>query len=101
MNEHKSLYGKEKLELEDLIESQMKHLVELTYFKIKDSNQYSIEIVKTETIGGKSKEESEKMNLLTDNEIKTNKILEILMRNKVTPIGLEDTMKEIVKMNMF
>ena len=100
MDEHKSLYGTKKLDLSDLIESHMKHLVELTYYKIKDTNQYSVEIVKREEQEIGIKTESEKMNLLTDDEAKVDKIIEILMRNKVTPIGLEECVTEIVKMKM-
>lgn len=97
MNALKSLYGTERLELQDIIETQMKHLVELTYYKIRETNQYAVEIVKTEHLGGRLKVESEKMDLFTDNETKTDHILDILKRNKVTPIGLEDTMIEIAK----
>ncbi len=93
----KSLYGKERLELQDLVETRMNHLIELTYYKIKDENQYAVEVVKTEHLGGKEKVESEKVNLFTDNETKIDHILELLKRNKVTPIGLEDTMTEIAK----
>ena len=100
----KSLYGTEILGLEDLIETKLNHIIELTYYKIKDTkentNQYAVEIVKTEHIGEKIKVEKEKMNLLTDNETKTDEILDILKRNKVTPIGLEDTMIEISKMKI-
>ena len=97
MNALKSIYGTEKLELQDLIETQMNHLIELTYYKIKNDNQYAVEIVKTEHLGEKLKIESERINLLTNNESKTNRILDILKRNKVTPIGLQDTMIEITK----
>lgn len=97
----KSLYGTERLELEDLIDSGINHLVELTYYKIRDTNksekQYAVEIVKTEHLENKLNVESEKINLFTDNETKTDYILELLKRNKVTPIGLQDTITEIAK----
>lgn len=104
MHAIKSLYGKERLGLEDLIETKMNHIIELTYYKIKDTNeninQYEVEIVKTEHIKDKLKIESEKMCLFTDNETKVNHILDILKRNKVTPIGLQDTLTEIVKIGV-
>ena len=78
----------------------MKHLVELTYYKIKDTNQYAVEIVKTEYSEKYTKQESKKINLLTDNEAKVNKALDILARNRVTPIGLEDCLIEIIKMKL-
>ncbi len=100
MSTLKSKYKVEKLELQDLIEAHMKHLIELTYYKIKDANQYAVEIVKIEYLGKNTKQESKKTNLLTDNETKANKVLDILARNRVTPIGLEDCLAEIIKMKL-
>ena len=100
MNAHRSIVGTKKLDLSDLIESHINHLVELSYYKIRDTNQYSVEIVKKEYLEHGTKTESEKINLLMDNEVKTDKLIEILMRNTVTPIGLKETIIEIVKMKM-
>ena len=93
----RSLYGTEKLELEDLIETRIDYPVELTYYKIRSTNQYAVEIVKTEYLREGTNVESEKINLFTTNEEKTNHILELLKKNKVTPVGLRDTLEEIVK----
>ena len=97
MNTSKCMYGTKKLGLEDLIETRINHEVELKYYKIKVKNQYAVEIEKTEQTDNGLITESERMNLLTDNEEITNEILDVLMRNKVTPIGLNDTMIEITK----
>ncbi|MBR6034373.1 MAG: hypothetical protein IKP28_06650 [Clostridia bacterium] len=97
----KSLYGVERLNLEDLVDSKLNNPIELAYYKIKNKNQYAIEIVKTEHLEKKLNVESQKMNLLTDSETRTNYILEKLKRNKVTPIGLIDTITEIIKQENF
>ena len=101
MQAYKRLYGEERLEIEDLFDSKIDHLVELAYYKIKNvkeaTKQYAVEIVKTEYLENKLKVESEKANLFTDNETKANNILEILKKNKVTPMGLKETMIEIAK----
>ena len=97
MQATKSVYGKTKLELEDLIETEINHLVELTYYKIHSKDDYSVEVVKTEHLQDGIKQESEIIELYTNNETKANDILELLKRNKVTPIGLKDTLIEITK----
>ncbi len=93
----KSIYGKTKLEFEDLIDAKIDHLIELTYYKIQNENDYAVEIVKTEHMEEGLKVESEIVDLFTNNENKTNNILELLKKNKVTPIGLRDTLVEIAK----
>lgn len=97
----RSLYGQETLQLEDLIETKIDYLVELAYYKINttyhSTTRYGVEIVKTEHLKNKTKVESKRVNLFTDNEIKTNHILELLQKNKVTPIGLKDTITELIK----
>jgi hypothetical protein len=93
----RSVYGKTKFEFEDLIEAKIDHLIELTYYKIRNKNDYAIEVVKTEHVKSGLKVEREKVNLFTNNETKTDNILALLKKNKVTPIGLKDTLIEISK----
>lgn len=97
----RSLYGQETLQLEDLIESKIDYLVELAYYKINTiddkSTRYGVEIVKTEYLENRTKVESKRVNLFTASETKTNHILDILQKNKVTPIGLKDTIIELIK----
>ena len=99
MQDYRRLYGTEKLGLEDLIETGKSNPIKLDYYKVKEAedNQYSVEIVKTEYFKNRINKESKKINLYTDSETKTDYVLEILKRNKVTPIGLYDTMIEISK----
>ena len=93
----KRFYGKAKLELEDLIETEIDYPVELTYYKIRNKDEYAVEVVKTEHMQDGPKTESKIIDLYTSNETKANNILELLKRNKVTPIGLKDTLIEITK----
>lgn len=97
----RSLYGQEILQIEDLIETKIDYLVELAYYKInttyEKTTRYGVEIVKTEHLRNRTKVESKRVNLFTDSETKTNHILEILQKNKVTPIGLKDTIIELIK----
>ena len=97
----RSLYGQETLQIEDLIETKIDYLVELAYYKIntiyETTTRYGVEIVKTEHLRNRTKVESKRVNLFTDSETKTNHILEILQKNKVTPIGLKDTITELIK----
>ncbi len=99
MQVSKSLYGQAILETEDLKDSKIDYLVELAYYKINQhynkNNNYAVEIVKTEHLKDKTKIEKKKVNLYTDNENKTNYILELLKKNKVTPIGLKDIIIEL------
>ena len=93
----RSIYGRTKLELEDLIETKINYLIELTYYKIRCKDDYAVEVVKTEHLKNGLKIERKKIDLYTSNETKADSILEILKNNKVTPIGLKDTLIEIVK----
>ena len=101
----RSLYGQEILEIGDLVESEIDYLVELAYYKIiqqyKKTNRYAVEVVKTEHLQNMIKVEKETVNLFTDNETKTNHILELLKKNKVTPTGLKDTIVELIKSEAF
>ncbi len=105
MQNARSLYGQEILEIGDLVESEIDYLVELAYYKIiqqyKKTNRYAVEVVKTEHLQNMIKVEKETVNLFTDNETKTNHILELLKKNKVTPTGLKDTIVELIKSEAF
>ena len=97
----RSLYGSELLQLEDLVETELDYPIELSYYKLcskeGSSTRYGVEIVKTNYLAKGNSIERKRVNLFTDNEKKTNRILNILKKNKVTPVGLRDTMIEIIK----
>ena len=63
----------------------------------KDNAKYGIKIVKTEYIKDDIKTENKEIKHLSDNEEKTNQILEVLKRNEVTPIGVQDIMQDLLQ----
>ena len=75
--------------------------IKLEYYKTIKTEEnvkakYGIEIVVTEFINGKVNIESKAIDDITDTSEQINKILTILKNNEVTPIGIEDTINEIV-----
>lgn len=101
MYDSKTLYGSVFLELEDLIETPINYPVELAYYKTNhkrnNSTIYGVEVVKNEYKEDKINTETNIVNLFTDNESKVDTILETLRKYKVTPIGANDVLYELVK----
>ena len=77
------------------------HPIKLEYYKIKDikskNDIFGVEIVKTEYLDEKVKVEKATIDRLTNDENIENKILDMLKRNEVTPIGLDDIVQDLVK----
>ena len=78
------------------------HPIKLDYYKIinEDENKeiefkYGLEIVKTEYFTNDVKIERKAMGNLTNDETYIQKILDILKENEVTPVGMNDVIKEI------
>ena len=75
--------------------------IKLEYYKIKNikskNDIFGVEIVKTEYINEKVKVERASVDRLTNDESIENKVLDILKRNEVTPIGLDDVVQDLVK----
>ncbi len=101
----KKFYAGVVLEDSELAESKSNR-IELEYYKIsktrktnfaKVNKTYGIEIVKKEYLGNKRKKEKNNLCNLTSNEKIANNLLDILKENKVTPIGLEDTVRDLFK----
>ena len=101
MEAEKVLYGQTILEAEDLLETNIDYLVELAYYKTNkkqaDSTVYGIEIVKTEHVKNKITKEANEIDFFTRNERIIDKVLNLLKTYKVTPMGLKETVFEIVK----
>ncbi len=91
--------GKETLE-----DAGIAHPMKLEYYKIinedefinKDNPKYGIKIVKTEYLDDNIATENEEIKHLSNNEQRTNEILETLKRNEVTPIGVQDIMQDFL-----
>ncbi len=94
----KIFFGETFLNRQDLVETAICHLIKLKYYKILEyKNNYGIEIVKEEYINGIIKIETNQIYLLTEDETKIDKILSKILKFKVTPIGLDDTIVDMLK----
>ncbi len=87
-----------------LREAGVQYPIKLEYYKTSvEENveaQFGIEIVKTEYIDGNVNIETKEVTNVTDDEIKQNEILNILKNYEVTPIGLEDVLKEVLPLQV-
>lgn len=100
----KKLYGKAVIDNSDSVDFNENYKIELDYYKTsnKTSNKpYGIEIVKRTIERDKIDTENKIINNICNKEQETNKLLDILMSNKVTPISVEDiihdlTIKEVI-----
>lgn len=98
-------FGETFIKKENLEEAGIVNPIKLEYYKIinedefinKDNAKYGIKIVKTEYIKDDIKTENKEIKHLSDNEEKTNQILEVLKRNEVTPIGVQDIMQDLLQ----
>ena len=99
MKIEKEFYGEVDLDEEDSLELQTP--IKVKYYKIKnigleeEGSSYGIEIIKEQNDLLESKREKEEIRSIYKNEDKTNEILEILKRNKVTPIELKDVIQDL------
>jgi len=95
----KLIYGETELERVEPIGLQ--EPIYLKYVKIKnnlleeENCTYGIEIIKEERSDNEVKEEREEISALYHSEEKANEVLEILKRNKVTPVELKDVIADI------
>ncbi len=78
----------------------LEYPIKLEYYKTIQTEEnveakYGIEIVKTEYKDGKVNIENNIVNNLTPNVEEAERILTILKNNTVTPIGMQDVLKEM------
>lgn len=105
----KTLYGSAIIDKEELSEVCIEHKIELEYYKIinKENSvknnklKFGIKIVKKEYINNSIMTEEKEIKNLSDNEQKIIEILEVLKRNKVTPIGVIDVMLDMSNKYLF
>ena len=102
MEGSKIYYGEEIVNLGELIETNRKGFIKLEYYGTKkvienEFIEYGIEIVKKEYINRNFIKEINNISNITEDEREMKEIISILKRNKVTPIGLEDIICELVK----
>lgn len=100
MDTFKTFCGGVFLSDSDSAEIKLKNLIELDYYKTLQKNNnaeiYGIEVVKKE-YKKKSNIETKSIQYISDDETITNDIIEKLMRNKVTPLTLQDVISDLLK----
>ena len=103
MGKLKTYHGETFLEKEDLAETNIKNKVQLEYYTIKEANEkeniYGIEVIKTEYKKNGTYQEKNTRNDICDNSQKIVEIINSLKENKVTPIGLNDVLDDLLKAN--
>lgn len=102
----KTLFSNTFLDKETLKKEGKHHLVELEYYKIereetKRSPKFGIDVIKKVYEEDGIKTENKEIEELTNDEQEIEEILHTLKRNEVTPIGLEEALKEIIYKRYF
>lgn len=97
----KIFFGGKFMDRENLRKEGILYPIKLEYYKIKDlknrNDIFGIEVVKTEYINQEIKVEKASVETFTNDEIMENAVLEVLKRNEVTPISLEDVLQDLAK----
>lgn len=101
MDSFKRYYGEARFNGRELVETNKKGLIKLEYYGTKnilqeDIIEYGIEIVKKEYQNRQFIQESNSVNNIVQNEREMEELIMLLKRNKVTPIGLEDVIGDLV-----
>lgn len=103
MNNSKTCYGMTYFDENDLKETRINHRVELEYYrtekKTKNDFEYGIEIRKKEYINDGVTEEINNIENISNSSDKVIEIINTLKEYKVTPIGLDDVLEDLLKAN--
>ena len=100
MEYKKSFFGKTIIDSSDYEESNDNEKFELEYYEThnlaeKNERKYGIEVIKKKDEKEKFNIETKVINNISNEEKDVNKLLEILMINKVTPITVDDIISDI------
>ena len=100
MEYKKSFYGKTIIDSSDSEEIESNKKIELEYYETRNiaekyERKYGIEVVKRDGKNEKFNIESKIVNNISNEEKEINKLLEILMLNKVTPVSVDDIISDI------
>ena len=101
----KNFFGSIFINRDELLEAGINYPIKVEYYKITDENKkekenkliYGIQVIKTE-YRDKIGVEQSRVEHITNDESKINKMLSLIKENEVTPIGLEDVIIEIKKL---
>ena len=103
MIDFKTCYGMTYFDENDLKETQINHRVELEYYKTnkyeENDFKYGIEICKKEYINDNISVETNKIENITNSSDKVIEIINTLKKFKVTPVGLNDVLEDLMKAN--
>lgn len=102
MYSSKIYYGDTRVNIKELIEANQKGIIKLEYYGTKKVVQdefveYGIEVVKKEYKNSSFTQEVNNVNNIAENEKELEELVSILKRNKVTPVGLEDIISDLVR----
>ena len=105
MRDLKNFFGSIFINRTELRKSGIDYPIKVEYYKITDENYnirkkkqiYGIQVIKTE-YKEKIGIEQSKIENITNDEKEINQILNLIKENSVTPIGLEDVVKDIKTM---
>lgn len=103
MQHSRTYHGETFLEKEDLAETNIKHKIGLEYYTIKETKDeidtYGIEVIKREYKNNGIDTESSSRNYISNSSQKVIEIISALKEHKVTPIGLNDVLEDLLKTN--
>lgn len=103
MIDFKTCYGMTYFDENDLKETQINHRVELEYYRTnkceEDNFKYGIEICKKEYRNDDITVETNKIENITNSSDKVIEIINTLKKYKVTPVGLNDVLEDLMKAN--
>lgn len=102
MKNLREFYGDTVIDKNDYNEFDGEFKIHLTYYKTQDclnlgdkNVSYGMQVVKKQTDGNTMKVETKEFSNIVDTEEKVDNILEILKRNKVTPVAVRDVLEDM------
>ena len=102
MKNLREFYGDTIIDKNDYNEFDGEFKIHLTYYKTQDclnlddkNVSYGMQVVKKQTEGNTMKVETKEFSNIVDTEEKVDNILEILKRNKVTPVAVRDVLEDM------
>ena len=99
----KNFYGSIFINRDELLEAGINYPIKVEYYKITNELEkenkllYGIQVIKTE-YKDKIGVEQNRIENITNDESEITKMLSLIKENEVTPIGLEDVIIEIKKL---
>lgn len=98
----KMFYGGVFMNKDMLEEEGIFYPIKLEYYKTeqiyeKNIEMYGVEVIKTEYIKDDIKIEKANIEGISNDEDKTNKILDILKKHQVTPVSVKEVIEDLTK----